>query len=353
MNLSSNGPGSAAAAAATATSAAAVAAAAAAARGVTGAGGNPSGPNGTEDVIALPHRLVSSVSHVTAVGAVSWRGRNPASLKINQDAVVVAEHGPTASLLVAVFDGHGVNGREVSSFFKERYPLALFTDKRFQTRSLPPALGPGGKRRGSPNARGISPTADLEDSGSVHSDSGSVKGGRSGSPRRGGAGGGASSTTAGLASALCDVMADVLLATELALIQASGINVTLSGSTSVVVLVRDGLLHCINTGDSRCILSSCPTPVVPLPAAAIAAASAYSTPTGNPTAGMPPPSGTGMPGDGTDSDEALTSNSVRIKVLTIDHKPDLPRERQRITSCGGRVMATRIRGAPHVSTKLL
>jgi serine/threonine protein phosphatase PrpC len=32
-------------------------------------------------------------------------------------------------------------------------------------------------------------------------------------------------------------------------------------------------------------------------------------------------------------------------VLTVDHKPDMPRERQRILSCGGRVLSTRIKGS--------
>ena len=74
---------------------------------------------------------VGGTTGVVAVGAVSWRGRNPAALKLNQDAVMIAEHAATASLLVGVFDGHGVNGREVSAWFKERYPRALFTDARF------------------------------------------------------------------------------------------------------------------------------------------------------------------------------------------------------------------------------
>jgi hypothetical protein len=47
---------------------------------------------GLDDVIALPHRVVSSVARVAAVGAVSWRGRSPLTHKINQDAVMIAEH---------------------------------------------------------------------------------------------------------------------------------------------------------------------------------------------------------------------------------------------------------------------
>lgn len=301
-------------------------------------------PNGTEDVIALPHRVVTSVTHVQAVGAVSWRGRNPNTTKINQDAVVVAEHGPTASLLVAVFDGHGVNGREVSSFFKERYPLALFTDKRFQTR-VPPAnrnrTGAGSPlhyrsaKTGNGNASDGEST--LDDDGS--SQASDVINGKARSPNKHKQSTATGSTNIA-ASALCDVMADVLLATELALIQASGINVTLSGSTSVVVLIRDGILHIVNIGDSRGILSSAPQPAVPLPASVIAAASAGSTLTGNPAL---------APGQNlADNDAVLTHPSVRVRILTVDHKPDMPKERQRIISCGGRVMSTRIKGAPHL-----
>jgi len=305
-------------------------------------------PNGSEDVIALPHRVVTSVTNVQAVGAVSWRGRNPNATKINQDAVVVAEHGPTASLLVAVFDGHGVNGREVSSFFKERYPLALFTDKRFQTR-IPPATNRNRTGAGSPlhyrsaknngSGNGSDGESTLDDDGS--SQASDLANGKTRSPNK------HKNTSTGstniAASALCDVMADVLLATELALIQASGINVTLSGSTSVVVLIRDGILHIVNIGDSRGILASAPQPSIPIAASVIAAASAGSTTTGNPAPGVSPGQGN-LP----DADAVLTHPSVRVRVLTIDHKPDMPKERQRIISCGGRVMSTRIKGAPHL-----
>jgi hypothetical protein len=121
----------------------------------------------------------------SAVGAVAWRGRNPATLKLNQDAVMIAEHAATASLLVGVFDGHGVNGREVSAWFKERYPRALFTDARF--------LAAG--------ARG------------------------------------------GAAPPLVAVMTDVLLSLEASLVAHSGVNCALSGSTGVVTLRFQLLTH--------------------------------------------------------------------------------------------------------------
>jgi serine/threonine protein phosphatase PrpC len=306
-------------------------------------------------VIILPHRLVTSVSQVSAVGAVSWRGRNPSVMKINQDAVVVAEHGPTNSLLVAVFDGHGVNGREVSAYFKERYPLALFTDKRFfakldSKKGLSRSPSPTHSKEGS--------TVD-DDGASITSDSGPASGlylspnarsgkhaGGSTSPNsRKHATTGASGSNSNASSALCDVMADVLLSTELALIQSSGINCTLSGSTSVVVLIREGVLHIVNVGDSRGILAAAPQPTVPISSSAIAAASSAATQTGNPVPGL-------VPGQHLEAAEEanaqLSHPAVRIRVLTVDHKPDMPRERQRILTCGGRVLSTRVKGAPHL-----
>jgi serine/threonine protein phosphatase PrpC len=151
------------------------------------------------------------------------------------------------------------------------------------------------------------------------------------------------------ASALCDVMTDVLLATELSLLQASGINCSLSGSTAVVALIREGTLHVINVGDSRGILAAAPQPIVPVSAAAIAAASAAATATGNLAQGHPLP-GANDPGSAAGSalveaNAQLVHPSVRLRVLTVDHKPDAPRERQRILSCGGRVLSTRIKGS--------
>jgi hypothetical protein len=93
-------------------------------------------------VLEWPHRPVaiaavagppgsSSCCAAASVGGVSWRGRNPGGSKTNQDGVVLAEHGPSGSLLVGVFDGHGAQGRHVSRFYCGVYPAALFGDPRF------------------------------------------------------------------------------------------------------------------------------------------------------------------------------------------------------------------------------
>ena len=328
------------------------------ANGVSGAGSNANtrnGPNGSEDVIILPHRLVTSVTQVSAVGAVSWRGRNPTVMKINQDAVVVAEHGPTNSLLVAVFDGHGVNGREVSAYFKERYPLALFTDKRFfakldSKKGLSRSPSPTHSKEGSTvDDDGASITSDSSPASGLYlspqARSGKHAGGSTSPNSKKHAAGNSTGNNSNASSALCDVMADVLLSTELALIQSSGINCTLSGSTSVVVLIREGVLHIVNVGDSRGILAAAPQPTVPISSSAIAAASSAATQTGNPVPGL-------IPGQHLEAAEEanaqLSHPAVRIRVLTVDHKPDMPRERQRILTCGGRVLSTRVKGAPHL-----
>jgi serine/threonine protein phosphatase PrpC len=253
---------------------------------------------------------------------VSWRGRNPAATKINQDAVVVAEHARTGSLLLAVFDGHGVLGREVSCFFKERFPVALFTDARF-----------------------------LQYAAAAASSSSSAAGAGGGSSAEGSA--------AAAGSYLQELMTDVLLATEKQLIERSDINCALSGTTAVVILLRDGLLHTINVGDSRALLAACSSALVPVSPSAIAGASATSTATGNPCAALTSNAAAGGSNAALAAAASaaatsvlgaapLSHASVRLKVLTVDHKPDMHKEKARILAAGGRVMATRIKGSPNV-----
>ena len=54
---------------------------------------------------------------------------------------------------------------------------------------------------------------------------------------------------------VCDLLADALAAAEAALLAASGINCTLSGSTASVLLLRAGAVHLVNVGDSRVVLA--------------------------------------------------------------------------------------------------
>jgi hypothetical protein len=81
-------------------------------------------------------------------------------------------------------------------------------------------------------------------------------------------------------------------------------------------------------------------------AAAILAASASATPVGNPAPGVA--LGQGQTEAAIEASAQLCHASVRVRVLTVDHKPDTPRERQRIVACGGRVLSTRVKGAPHL-----
>jgi serine/threonine protein phosphatase PrpC len=351
--------------------------------------------NGAEDVLVLPHRGVHGVVGAVAVGAVSWRGRNPATLKLNQDSVLVAEHAPSASLLIAVFDGHGQFGREASSFLRDRFPAILFADERFSR------LSSGGvfdadqdaafARGGRGGRAGPAPLEDddivftggeLEDGVSVVGVASAAgpqaakgKNGRvmtsplgkgKGAVGTKGRGIGLALSTLQEAKAVCDMMCDALASAEATLIAASGINVALSGSTAAVVLVRNGLVHLINVGDSRCVLGSAQTPTVPVDVPKLAVASSAATLTGSLAPGAQV--GGAFPGsedpialnaDGTmginqlravmlASEQSFAANQVKTTMVSIDHKPDMPRERQRIIATGGRVIATRVKGAPHV-----
>lgn len=64
--------------------------------------------------------------------AVSKKGEAPYGLKKqNQDALVVAEHESTASILLCVFDGHGEEGHRVSQYLRARIPDAVFQHPLF------------------------------------------------------------------------------------------------------------------------------------------------------------------------------------------------------------------------------
>jgi hypothetical protein len=167
---------------------------------------------------------------------------------------------------------------------------------------------------------------------------------------------------------LTDILGDALAAAEVSLLNASGVNCALSGSTAVVLLIRNGVVHLVNVGDSRAVLALAGATAVPVDIARLGAASAAATMTGNlaPGAGvigMPLPLSAGQPGAppvalhqlraaALASEACFSVPTVRSRMLTVDHKPETPRERQRIMATGGRVMATRIKGAPHVSEEL-
>ncbi len=103
-------------------------------------------------------------------------------------------------------------------------------------------------------------------------------------------------------SELGDVVADAILSLEMQLLQLGTVDTSLSGTTAVTGMIRNGRMYVAGVGDSRCVL-------------------------------LNQTSATGM---------------LRVDPVTVDHKPDDPLEKKRILAAGGRVMATRNRLAPHI-----
>ena len=129
---------------------------------------------------------------VASVAGVSLRGHNPAAKKTNQDAMVMVEHAATGSLLVAVFDGHGVQGHDVSGFVARTFVTLLLQDRRF--------AAPGGD--------------------------------------------------------LCAALSDCLLTAERAMLNEPSIDASLSGSTAAAGVIRGRKLWAIGVGDSRIVLGA-------------------------------------------------------------------------------------------------
>jgi len=74
----------------------------------------------------------TQTSSVTGYWGYSKRGYAPYNLrKRNQDSILLEEHGPTESLLMGVFDGHGESGDLVSRYFADRLPRALYRNPLF------------------------------------------------------------------------------------------------------------------------------------------------------------------------------------------------------------------------------
>jgi serine/threonine protein phosphatase PrpC len=67
--------------------------------------------------------VVSSFSHKTMTG---YMPGNPA--KVNQDSYMTILNLTDECSFFGVADGHGINGKDVSSFIKERYPILLSKD---------------------------------------------------------------------------------------------------------------------------------------------------------------------------------------------------------------------------------
>lgn len=67
--------------------------------------------------------IISTYSHKTMTGYMPGN-----AAKVNQDSYIVIQNLTDECSLFGVADGHGINGREVSSYIKEKYPILLSKD---------------------------------------------------------------------------------------------------------------------------------------------------------------------------------------------------------------------------------
>ncbi|KAF0720209.1 Aste57867_478 [Aphanomyces stellatus] len=186
-------------------------------------------------------------STIGCYAGVSKKGYAPYNpRKKNQDSMVMQFHAASKSLLLGVFDGHGEAGDGVSQYFRAHFPTELFNHAQF------------------------APTGDV------------------------------AKDTAGIQAAV----SFALNAVEKRVIRDASIDTEFSGSTGVVVVIRDRLLIVGNVGDSRI------------------------------TRGF------------------MQSGVLTALCLSKDHKPDVPAEKARILAAGGRVFAVEyddgIDGPPRV-----
>ncbi|CAK4145875.1 unnamed protein product [Aphanomyces euteiches] len=184
-------------------------------------------------------------STIGCYAGVSKKGYAPYNpRKKNQDSMIMQFHAESKTLLLGVFDGHGEAGDGVSQYFRTHFPPELFNHAQF------------------------APTGDV------------------------------AKDTAGIQAAV----AFALNAVEKRVIRDTSIDTEFSGSTGVVVVIRDRLLIVGNVGDSRI------------------------------TRGF------------------MQSNVLTAAAVSKDHKPDVPTEKARILAAGGRVFAVEYDdGAPFVS----
>ncbi|KAF0734225.1 hypothetical protein Ae201684P_003418 [Aphanomyces euteiches] len=186
-------------------------------------------------------------STIGCYAGVSKKGYAPYNpRKKNQDSMIMQFHAESKTLLLGVFDGHGEAGDGVSQYFRTHFPPELFNHAQF------------------------APTGDV------------------------------AKDTAGIQAAV----AFALNAVEKRVIRDTSIDTEFSGSTGVVVVIRDRLLIVGNVGDSRI------------------------------TRGF------------------MQSNVLTAAAVSKDHKPDVPTEKARILAAGGRVFAVEyddgIDGPPRV-----
>jgi len=188
----------------------------------------------TEEKAASTGFIVSSYAGYSKKGYAPYNPR-----KGNQDALLMAEHQETRSLLLCVLDGHGEVGDSVSQFFKRNLPSSIFEHPRFED-----------------------------------------------DPRT--------------------AIVDSIRSIEQRLLNGP-INCEYSGSTLVLCIIRERTIIIANVGDSRITLGC---------------------------------------------HSSSETSGLIAQPLSIDHKPDLPEEKERILKSGGRVFAVQyddgIDGPPRV-----
>ena len=236
--------------------------------------------------LPLPQRS-GAVAAVRAYAGICEQGFNEDQPdKPNQDAIVMLE-GPLTSegeptediVVLAVFDGHGEDGHNIASFFRETLPGQVLAS--LHMRSFVPVAD----NIPAPGADGIASDGRSGDDGSSDAPLASAKP-PIGVPR--------SRRAAGAA------LREALLACEAELLRDQRFDASMSGCTGCVAVICGSDVTVANVGDSRAVLlRHC------------------------------------VGGGGG------TSGSFAAAGVTVDHKPTLRAETRRILLKGGRVHATR------------
>lgn len=242
--------------------------------------------------LAETPKLTRAVAFVRAYAGICEQGFTPSNPdKPCQDAIRLEEHAASDAVVLAVFDGHGVDGRAVAEHFSASLTTALFASRHYYewvavTDNIP---APGS------DEEAVEVTAALARAAAANPQ-------QQASPRRAtplSPSVGRARLRRNVGAALCEA----LLTCEASLLARSDIDCSLAGTTACVAVVCDGdHLTVANVGDSRAMLVRRWQPL--------------------------------SAGGGGDDPPQLVAVGV-----SIDHKPTLPSELRRILLSGGRVAA--------------